>query len=369
MKNAVLMVNRNLFAVIFCAILVVIGLSWFTFDVSSQNAAPEPSIRVVEAARHGSDTFKRYGSLAISADSAIAGEPRAAVTGDFDADGVSDILIAHGGQITLRRGDVNAFAPKTEAAFEAIRDGLFVSPFEQQARARTLPANADFIFAGDFNRDARLDAAVAARGGDAFYVLHGDGRGSFASPRRIGTEGSITVIAVGDVNRADGLADIIVGTRDDEGFGLQIFAGASDVAAAGSLIYRLPSPAEAIAVGRLNENEFADIAIGLANEVIILSGADITHPGATPPAAMLRLAMPAGVRSIVTGDLVPDREARAELAVLSPDGMIRVFTRGTLDTRPVTATEHLAEQVREYLSKGYPVPQRILSRLSKADYR
>ncbi|MGI8642368.1 MAG: FG-GAP-like repeat-containing protein [Pyrinomonadaceae bacterium] len=375
MKQAIRFANRRQITAIFCILTFFVGLSWIASVVNSQNAdavEPENSIQIADAGAQGSDSLKRYGALKVSAgdeQSEAAGSPRVALAADFDADGVNDLLVAHNDRLVLHRGNINAFAPQTEEAWEAIRDGRFVSPFERKTRSTGVPAAADFIFSGDFNRDGRLDAAFAARGDNSLYVLEGDGAGNFPNLRRIETAGAITALASGDVNRADGLTDLIIGTRSADGFGLQIFSGLGDIFAAEPLVYNLRSQAEAIAVGQLNENEFADIAVGTDSEVIIFSGKDSTQTQDELIPENLHLPQPAGVKSIVTGDLMPDRDSRTELAVLSPDETIRIFARGSLDTRPISVNEHLAEQVREYQAKGYPIPKRILKRLTKEDLR
>jgi hypothetical protein len=374
MKQAVRFANRHQIIAVFCVLTVLAGLSWIASGVSSQSAVavePENSVQIADARALGTDSLKRFGALKVSdGDEKSAGSPRVALAADFNADGFNDLLVAHNNRVVLHRGNVNAFAPQTKEAWEAIRDGRFVAPFDPKTRSTSVPAAADFIFSGDFNRDARLDAAFAALGDNALYVLDGDGRGNFSSPRRIETAGAITVLASGDVNRADGLTDLIAGTRGEDGFGLQVFSGLGDIFAAGSFVYDLPAQAEAIAVGQLNENKFADIAVGTNSEVIIFSSKDSAQKTAEQTVLeSLHLSQPAGVKSIVTGDLMPDRDNRTELAVLSPDGTIRILARGALDTRPVSAGEHLAEQVREYQAKGYPVPDRILERLTEEDFR
>ena len=181
--------------------------------------------------------------------------------------------------------------------------------------------------------------------------------------------GVITSAASGDVNRADGLVDLLVGTHGPGGFSLQVFSGLGDIFAASPVFLYLPSQAEAIVVGQLNENEFNDIAIATGSDIIILSGADTTEPDATPLAEMQHLPQTGTVKSLVVGDFLPDRDNRDELAVLAEDGNVRVLQRGELDIEPVTHREHLAVQAREYRAKGHPVPQRVLRQLSAKDLR
>lgn len=371
-----------LFAVIFCTapLLAVNGGTiaqartittpkvggWIGVGVKS-----EYSIKITGATAQGAGTLKRFGALKIpgSSSPSAASSPRVAVAADFDADGVIDLLVAHNDRVVLHQGNIGAFAPQTQEDWEAIRDGRFVAPFKSNTRSTNVPAAADFVFSGDFNRDTKLDAAFAARGDSFLYVLEGDGKGNFPNLRRIKVAGAITSVAAGDVNRADGLTDLVVGTRTADRSEMQIFAGLGDIFASAPLVHNLPSQAEAIVVGQLDTNEFNDIAVAVGSDIIILSGADITLPGMMPPVEMQRLPQSANVKSLVAGDFLPDRDNRVELAALSPDGTVRIFARGALDTRPISKNEYLAEQVRDYQAKGYPIPTRILERLSKEDLR
>src|SRR5258708_31604319 len=59
--------------------------------------------------------------------------PLAMAKGDFDGDGVDDLLVGYaapsGGAIVLHRGNVDAFAPQSEDSFQAIGRGEFPQPF------------------------------------------------------------------------------------------------------------------------------------------------------------------------------------------------------------------------------------------------
>src|SRR5215831_554440 len=65
-------------------------------------------------------------------------QPLALAKGDFDADGVEDLVIgyksAKGGILALHRGNLDAFAPQSEASFQAIARGEFPSPFLPDAK-------------------------------------------------------------------------------------------------------------------------------------------------------------------------------------------------------------------------------------------
>ena len=108
---------------------------------------PEYSLKIASAPINGTGTLKRHGALEIPADDGYEGKgsPRVVLAADFDSDGIKDLLVAHNNRLVLHRGNINAFAPQTQAAWEAIRDGRFVSPFERKTRAFDVPVGADFI--------------------------------------------------------------------------------------------------------------------------------------------------------------------------------------------------------------------------------
>ena len=52
---------------------------------------------------------------------------------DIDSDGVADLLVGYsapgGGVIAVHRGNLDAFAPQSDASLQAIGGGEFPSPF------------------------------------------------------------------------------------------------------------------------------------------------------------------------------------------------------------------------------------------------
>lgn len=147
-----------------CLIVVFAFRSQFVSEAIDSPAPPVPMLNSSKGiALHGG-----FGIPARSLKSELTGSPRVAAAADFNADGVGDLVVAHKNALALHTGDINAFAPQTEAAWEAIRDGRFVSPFSAKVQTLPVPVSADFVQTGDFNRDTHLDIAFAARGGDTF---------------------------------------------------------------------------------------------------------------------------------------------------------------------------------------------------------
>jgi hypothetical protein len=94
-------------------------------------------------------------------------------------------------------------------------NGTFTNaPFLSPARVFDIPVTADFIGPGDFDADGHWDIVAAQRDGESLMFLAGDGRWwlRVASADRIA--GKITSVHDGEMNRRDGLTDVVIGLTD-----------------------------------------------------------------------------------------------------------------------------------------------------------
>jgi uncharacterized repeat protein (TIGR01451 family) len=255
-------------------------------------------------------------------------QPLAVASGDFDEDGVPDLISAYAGPssgvLTLHRGNVDAIYPHTtEANFRKAQGSFTDAPFLSPARLFSLPVSPDFIGAGDFSADGHLDLAAAARGGHSLYLLAGNGNGGFGSPESIELPGAITAMKTGEVNRRDGLADVIVGIITSTGPQVLIFQNGKGALRAEPESFALPDAASDFALGQFDSDALPDLAIAAGHNLIVLYGRDReAAPNPTnreaPRAITSRQSFPFTLQSLASGDFTG--KPQASLAALSGDG-------------------------------------------------
>ncbi|HET9787320.1 MAG TPA: VCBS repeat-containing protein, partial [Pyrinomonadaceae bacterium] len=159
-------------------------------------------------------------------------EPRSLAAADFDEDGVPDLVTGHvsgkKGIVSLRRGNIDSIYPNTpEANQRKLTGESSGAPFLSPAHLFETPFAPDFLGAGDFNADGHWDVVLAARGIGFLSVLSGDGRGNFGETKKIGLPGTVTAVITGEINRADGLTDVIVAINGESGPQTLVFEGPS----------------------------------------------------------------------------------------------------------------------------------------------
>lgn len=257
--------------------------------------------------------------------------PLAMVTGDFDNDGVPDLLTSYesaGGTLALRRGNAQARFPNTREALQGVQEGRFAQPFLSNARGFVAPEAPDFLVTSDTNHDGRLDVISAARGSRDFYVFEGNGAGGFAPAQKISVAGPITALLSADVDEPDGFSDLIFGVSTSEGPSLLVYYGTESGFVSQPRSYSLSAEATDLTTARFGDDGQVSIVAAAGNEVAITHGPSIK-----------RVSLPFSVRAIVTGEFIWDRAGRIEIAALSDDGTIQFLAQGQLDRRPFTSKE------------------------------
>ncbi|HEU4391510.1 MAG TPA: CSLREA domain-containing protein, partial [Blastocatellia bacterium] len=232
-----------------------------------------------------------------------------------------------GGLITLYRGNVDSIFPNSLEAQRRKAAGTFTHPaFLSPARVFEVPIEVGFLGAGDFDADGHWDVVIAAQRGTALYFLPGDGTGSFLAARKVDMSDEVTSLVTGEVNRADGLTDIVVGVVKGRGAKVLVFEGPEGALRARPEEISVPGEPRALAIGQLDDAYPMDIAVGAGTELVIIHGRDRklsldeTSQTEVVPARVERRAVGFDIGSIAIG--LFNEKRQASVALLSSDGTV-----------------------------------------------
>ena len=300
----------------------------------------------------------------ISEMQAAPARPLSLAAADMDGDGVPDLLSGFGAQsggiISVYRGNVDSIYPNSPEALARKSNGAFTNaPFLSPARLFEVPSAPDFIEAGDFNADGFMDVAIASRGSNRLYVLNGDGSGGLEGARSVELPGEVTAMASGDVNRRDGLTDLVVGVTGAEGQKLLVFEGPEGALKSTPEVISLPGKGAAISVGYLYNDTYADIAVVAGKYLVTVHGRDRRLSMSTAaqaevaPAVVSKLALPATPRSIAIGKFNADQSSAT--AILMEDGRVEMAGVGDAQTGKLRALK-----VRSVAQGGAGIEARLI---------
>jgi hypothetical protein len=274
--------------------------------------------------------------------------PLSLASADFDEDGVPDLVggysNAGGGILSINRGNVDSIYPNAPEARRRKADRSYTdAPFLAPASVFTVGGSPDFVGAGDFDGDGHWDVVTAGRGERVLYWLAGDGQGRLGGARRIELPGAVTALTVGENNRADGLADVIVGVADEQGAKVLTFEGPEGALQSAPEVFAVPAVVTALALGQFDDEYTGDLAVASGNDLLVFHGRDRKlsqdrEAQATVKAAVVsRRSFPSAIRSLTAGDFIEGQQT--DIALLDEDGVVRVLSRG----READGTEEVNE--------------------------
>jgi CSLREA domain-containing protein len=230
--------------------------------------------------------------------------PAAAAVSDFDGDGVEDLAAVY--------------------RLDAGEGAIFVNG----RRVATMPLAPDLAVAADLNGDGVPDLAVASLRSKVVRVLEGDGNGNFPTEASIELDGTLTALAVADVNRRDGIADLIVAVDTAAGAKLEIYESPSGALAATPESVPLLSSAHALAAGAFRAGNVSDVVAACDDALVVVAGRDrrLHTPGAqVDPARATARKLDAPAISLAVGRWLAPEDGKLDLALLTTDGALTVL--------------------------------------------
>jgi hypothetical protein len=206
------------------------------------------------------------------------------VSGDFNNDGILDLVTLNGSSLSFYRG---------------LGAGTYASPVTQ-----SMPSGLGQVLTADFNQDGKLDLAIAtacctSSGGVTIMLGNGDGTFTQGTDINVGSN-SVAYIALADFN-GDHKPDIALSVQNSSGGGYtQVYLGQ------GNGTFKLSATTSHggynIVAGDFNADGHQDIAVVDANDNTV----DL-YLGKGNGAFNVALAVNIPVSSIAVGDFYNDR--------------------------------------------------------------
>ena len=296
-------------------------------------------------------------------------KPVSLAAADFDEDGTPDLVTGYssdsGGIVSLSRGNVDAIYPNSPEAKQKSAIGkLTQAPFISPAHPFHVAVAPDFIGTGDFDADGHWDVIVAARGKRVLSFLRGDGHGSLAETSAIDLPGGVTALVTGEINRADGLTDVVVAVNGDVGAQVLVFEGPAGALKARPETFSIPVPASSLALGQLSSAYTIDLAVAAGPELLLVLGRDRKlslapkQHESVRPAVIERRLFPHALKSLAIGDF--DGIPQAEIAVLVEGGGVQVLSSGVAKPQARGKKPLLAEWNSRDLPSPWPGAERFI---------
>lgn len=259
---------------------------------------------------NGDGTFQAAQNISVS------NFPFSVSVGDFNGDGKPDLAVGFesnvGISILLGNGD-----------------GTFQAPISTSiASAFTTYGSV----AGDFNKDGKLDLAVAGYGSSKVYVLLGNGDGTFQPAVSYSVNGNPIFIRTADLD-GDGNLDLVAG--DWFGPNISVLLGVGDGTFQAAQTYTIGSSGSDVAIADFNGDGKLDlIATSQSNSnVYFLAG---VGDGTFLPAQAIPVGLPSNVVGV--GDFNAD--GKMDFAIASSAAKIGIVLGNGDGT--FQATQHIA---------------------------
>jgi CSLREA domain-containing protein len=139
-------------------------------------------------------------------------------------------------------------------------------------------------------------------------------------------------LVTGEINRADGLDDVVVAVAGADGPAVLVFEGPEGALRGKPKVISVTAEVSALALGQLDDYYPMDLAVAAGNELLVVHGQDLLlglndEKGETraTPSRVDRIQLAFAARSLVIGDFKGDR--KSQIALLAADGGVHVASR------------------------------------------
>ncbi|MBC7797143.1 MAG: carboxypeptidase regulatory-like domain-containing protein [Pyrinomonadaceae bacterium] len=270
-----------LFVAIVC-FLPVVSLQTLS-DVDSMNVKSSEKTFSVLADKRGFPriNFEDGKDLDVQNDASRNGvQAKLSASADFDSDGTADLITADAsGNLKFYRGNVDSIYPNSSEAKRRKSNGTFsVEAFFDSGKNFESTVSPDFLAVGDFTADGFQDVLTARKSDNQLFVRAGDGAGNFANSFAIRLDGIITALTVGEIGRRDGQMDVAVSISGRKGAILLIFEHPEGAFKHKPELIKLPVQANDLAIGNLDADFYADIAVASGNKLTVVHGRGQAFP-------------------------------------------------------------------------------------------
>jgi hypothetical protein len=262
--------------------------------------------------------------------------PRALVAADLDSDGMAELICGYGagagGALTIHRGNLESVFPALAADRGRTAAGRAeIVPFSPKPLVEPLEMYPDLLAVGDLDADTVPDIVIASPGADRIELFNLTPDGALKKSRSVKLKGGVTALAIGEVNRRDGLPDLVVAIDTPAGAQLLVYEGPFGAIKRAPEVFDLPAPATALALGNLDEDWLPDIAVACGAELILIRGRDrklsldAERRASVAPARIDRNALPAPVADMVAANLIWDDRRSMDLGLLMASGDVALI--------------------------------------------
>lgn len=264
-------------------------------------------------------------------------EPLSLAAGRFDDDGSLDLAVGHGdsngGHIVVYKGNIDSIYPNTTEARQGKANGTFSDrPFLSPIIDLEVPVAPSLMAALDFNGDQHSDLIIGSSGKSSLYVLFGNGHGAFEGTEEISLPGVVTAMIGGGVPEPIGFDSLAVAVSGPDGPQILIYDNRPVPLNTEPRCVQLIHKVKDLTWGRIDGDGSVDLVAVAGNEIVIVPGRPLVrfdHTGVgeeVEKEAVVRIALPFCPISVAVGDFIWDDYTQMELAVLSQEGSVHIFS-------------------------------------------